>query len=161
VRRAYAIFSGHFGTSNAVFVPPFNRITRAMLRPLAKIGFAAVSLGPRRLERKLAGSLSIQRWLPRIRLPTSSVPAPIDIQVDLIDWKMMTSRDPARIAGELVGYLSVRRNGFVDPRSPIGLLTHHIVHDERIWATCDELLTVIRSHRATEFMDLPALLVEY
>ena len=37
-------------------------------------------------------------------------------------------------------------DGGADPDEPIGLLTHHLVHDEAMWAFCETLLERLRSH---------------
>ena len=51
---ALQAFRAHFAGTEAVFVPPFNRITPAMIGALADIGYAGLSVGPRPLERRIA-----------------------------------------------------------------------------------------------------------
>ena len=58
------------------------------------------------------------------------------------------------IARKLVHQLRGRQMTGAGACSPIGLLTHHLVHDRRVWRLCDELLDMLRKHRAVEFIDL-------
>jgi len=37
-------------------------------------------------------------------------------------------------------------DGGADPDEPIGLLTHHLIHDESVWRFCEALLDRLRMH---------------
>jgi peptidoglycan/xylan/chitin deacetylase (PgdA/CDA1 family) len=153
-RRAFETFAEHFGGVAAVFVPPFNRIADAMVSALPTIGFVGVSKGPRALERRLSRIVSHIGWAPSARLPARGSVPHFDVQIDLIDWRRRTARDAAAVASDLVGHLRLRRSGFVSPEVPIGLLTHHLVHDDAIWALCDDLFSVLREHESSAFADV-------
>jgi hypothetical protein len=92
-----------------------------------------------------------------IRLPTTGssrrrgVPR-LDVQIDPIDWRERTACDPALISQALVRCLRARRNGLVASSLPIGLVTHHLDHDESVWRTCDAILRLLREHEAVEFL---------
>jgi hypothetical protein len=40
---------------------------------------------------------------------------------------------------------------------PIGLLTHHLVADEAVWAFCEAVLDILASHPAVRFATLAKL----
>lgn len=103
-----------------VLVPPWNRIDPSLVPHLAGIGFQALSVfGPAR-----PASIGI-----------------LNSTVDIMDWHGTRScRDHHVLVGEIVGQLrSARQSGSV---TPIGLLTHHLVHDESAWDFLDGLLEV-------------------
>jgi hypothetical protein len=149
---AYRAFSDYFGEVDAVFVPPFGRITKTLVRTLPEIGFIGVSGAAGWLERKLSHLSDLN-----IRIPTigsscwSSIPR-LDVQIDPIDWQGGTAHDPATISQSLVRCLRARRNGLLASNLPIGLVTHHLAHDENVWRTCDTILRILRSHEAVEFL---------
>ena len=57
--------------------------------------------------------------------------------LDLIDWTARRALPRARAYAGLCAEIERRLAG--DPE-PIGLLTHHLVHDGQAWALLDELL---------------------
>jgi peptidoglycan/xylan/chitin deacetylase (PgdA/CDA1 family) len=156
--QAYKVFAGYFGADNAIFVPPFGRITSALLQELSHIGFAGVSTGPRFLERTLLRLNLRLEWTPVVKIPRRTTIPRFDVQIDVIDWKRRTARNSASIAAELVANLGLRRRGFLPFDHPVGLLTHHLAHDEPIWRLCNELLEALRRHDAVEPLNANDLL---
>jgi peptidoglycan/xylan/chitin deacetylase (PgdA/CDA1 family) len=155
--QAYEVFSGHFGATNVVFVPPFGRIAPALIEDLPRIGFTALSTGPRRSERMMLRLDLRLPWTPAIRIPRPSGIPRFDIHVDVIDWTRRTARDRDAIAAELLANLRLRRRGMLPSSHPIGLLTHHLAHDEAIWRSCHELLDALCGHEAVEPLDADRL----
>ncbi|MGO4389165.1 glycosyltransferase [Microvirga sp. 2YAF29] len=107
-----------------VFVPPWNRIAPGLLPRLALKGYQGISTFT---DRKTA------------------FPAPgllqVNTHVDPIDWHGCRGLlDPARIIASLAGTVERRAAGEADPEEPIGFLTHHLVHDDVIWAFCEALM---------------------
>lgn len=104
-----------------VFVPAWNRLTPALAAAAAQAGFAALS--------GQGGQDAAVAPLPRL-----------DVHLDLLN------RDgPPRFQGEAPVTLRLvrllregRREGRWD--APIGLLTHHLDHDEAAWRYLDRLL---------------------
>ncbi len=101
-----------------VFVPPWNRIDAEAARLLPGLGFRALSVfgGP---------------------------PAPIaglnrlDCRLDIMDWHGgRGGREHGALAGELARHLA---EAFVSDE-PVGVLGHHLVHDETAWGFLDTLL---------------------
>jgi hypothetical protein len=154
-KSALDLFSRRFGKAKAIFVPPFNRATPALIRALPSIGFFGVSLMPNSLERKILQFGSRLNWRLAIKILDFSSGGPrIDVHLDLINWKTKTAQETKTIVNQLVQHLRGRRLGFLAAGTPIGLLTHHLDHDERIWCFCDEVLEVLRSHAAVDFIDV-------
>ncbi|WP_210485565.1 glycosyltransferase [Microvirga antarctica] len=109
-----------------VFVPPWNRIAPALVSHLAEAGYAGLST---------------------FRDRECAFPAPglvqINTHVDPIDWHGSRSLAPVP---ELIAALASAidgRNAGKAVGEPIGLLTHHLVHDAKIWAFCEELLAFL------------------
>lgn len=99
-----------------MLVPPWNRIDPALMPGLAGIGFTALSVfGP-----------------PK--------PAPIPVintNVDLIDWHGTRGCvDHAVLVRNIVAQL--------ERPEPVGLLAHHLVHDEAAWTFLEELFACTR-----------------
>ncbi len=110
-----------------VFVPPWNRVSPALVDGLAECGLSAIStFKPRRTK----------------------YPSPNLLQVnthfDPIAWRGDGGLDvPAALTGKLVAQLINRRQGQADNSEPYGLLTHHLVHDERVWSFTATLVEVL------------------
>jgi hypothetical protein len=71
-------------------------------------------------------------------------PAPgltqVNTHIDPIDWHGSRSlRDVSRLIAEIAGAVA-RRAATSGPGEPLGILTHHIAHDEAIWSFCEALL---------------------
>ena len=153
VEHALQAFAVHFPTTPPVFVPPFNRMSPALIPALADIGFCAVSSAPRRLERRLAQLLVHGAWLPAFGIARPEPLPRMDAHIDLLDWGSGSARDDSALAEDLVGQLRLRRKGFLASSAPIGLLTHHRVHDERTWAVLQRLLAFLKREEAVTFLD--------
>jgi hypothetical protein len=154
--RALERFVTRFRQHPAIFVPPFGCITKDMEAILGDVGFAGLSNGP---------SLNLAR-LARLHVKFEALPPnpiwplrarALDVHVDPINWRRKTAHAPEHIAAQLLGELRLRRKGYIPSSNPIGLLTHHLVHDEAIWSVCDELLDVLQSEPAAAFADLSEL----
>ncbi|MBA3449297.1 MAG: polysaccharide deacetylase [Pseudaminobacter sp.] len=113
----------HPGCALPVLVPPWNRIDPALIPGLAGIGFVALSVF----------------GAPK--------PAPIRVinsNVDIIDWHGTRGcRDHAELVAEIVAKLEQTRAGGGEP---VGILTHHLVHDESAWRFLESLFDVTAAH---------------
>jgi len=64
-----------------------------------------------------------------------------DAHIDPIDWRGSRSAvSKETIVNELINLLKTN--------APIGLMTHHLVHDEAIWSLCSDLVTHLTSKGA-------------
>lgn len=111
-----------------MFVPPWNRIGSAATDALPSLGFHILSTyGPRK-SRDAAPGL-----------------AQVNTHLDPIDWHGSRSlHDEADLLARLVRNLQSRLVGATDATEPLGLLTHHLVHDPAIWAFSEKLLDTLR-----------------
>ena len=110
-----------------VFVPPWNRVAPGLAPALPELGYAG---------------LSTFRDRDRHHPVTGLVQ--INTHVDPIDWHGTRSLvEPERIVAGLAAAIDRRIDGTADPDEPIGLLTHHLVHDETVWRFCERLLETL------------------
>lgn len=124
-----------------LFVPPWNRISLAVVAGLPDVGFRAVSAGGPR---------------PRPRPPG---PPWLNCHLDLVLWRAGRRFLGAREALErLRAHLEARRLGAADPEEPTGLLSHHRDLDAAAWSFLAILLERLRTHPAVAFPD-PAVLL--
>lgn len=132
--RGLSALRGLFGDRLfPLFVPPWNRMAADMPGRLAAAGYRTVSaFGAPPRER---GGIA---W--------------INTHLDLIDWRGSRSAVPLdALLDTLCRELRERREGRRDPHEPIGLLTHHRVHDQAIWDLLDRLLDRLAGHPALEW----------
>lgn len=114
-----------------VFVPPWNRCVPALAPALARAGYAGLSFFGDRTAPDMAG------------LPL------VNTHLDPIDWHGTRSlAEPVRLLAGLARAILRRAGGIADADEPIGLLTHHAVHDEAVWRFCERLLATLRNSGA-------------
>lgn len=107
-----------------VFVPPWNRISPDLVRLLPELGYGAISTFRDR-----------NRHVPVKDL------LQINTHIDPIDWHGTRSVvEPGRVAAALAAAIDRRIAGVADPNEPIGILTHHKVHDDAVWFFCESLI---------------------
>ncbi|MBY6264023.1 hypothetical protein EI613_19170 [Azospirillum sp. 412522] len=132
--RGLSTLRGLFGDQLLpLFVPPWNRMAPDMPARLSASGYRAVSaFGPS-------------------PAPCDGI-AWINTHLDLIDWRGSRSAIPLDALLDLLcRELRDRREGRRNPAEPIGLLTHHRVHDAAIWDLLDRLLDRLADHPALEW----------
>lgn len=127
-RSALTHLKSLFGPSLlAMFVPPWNRIHPSVTADLAPQGYIAVSTYTPRSSRMAAPDL-----------------VQINTHIDPIFWKGGGGLvDPDAQITALVTQLKDRRAGRIDATEPLGLLTHHLVHDAAIWAFSEALVKTL------------------
>lgn len=117
-----------------VLVPPWNRIDPALLPALPSLGFRALSVyGP-----------------PK--------PAPlvmINSTVDIMDWHGARGCLPTQVLIELI--VAQLRAAFIGNEA-IGVLTHHLVHDDAAWVFLEHLFEITCDCN-TQWLSYDALLV--
>ena len=117
-----------FARRVAMFVPPWNRYDPAIRSGLRDIGLAAVST-----------------FGTSLRLPAPL--AECNCHVDIISWR--TTRGFAgtdKTLTKLIAELAARRTGATRSTEAIGLLTHHLAHDEGCWTFLAELFAMLAAH---------------
>lgn len=101
----------------AMFVPPWNRIDPQVTARLAGQGFVALSTFTPRVSREVAGLVQI------------------NTHIDPINWRAGGGLvDIEQIIAKTVSLLQDRRAGHAEIEEPLGFLSHHLVHDQPIWA---------------------------
>jgi hypothetical protein len=116
-----------------LFVPPWNRISRAAASSLPVAGYRALStFGGRPLLEARTGLIEVNTHL------------------DIIDWRgTRGGRDPGWLALELASELGrARERGY----APVGVLTHHLVHDAAAWGFLDCLFSETARHRIVHWV---------
>ena len=112
-------------------VPPWNRIDPALADRLPDLGYVGLStFGPR------------------------TIPFTVNAHVDPIAWKDgRRFIGPDKTLARLTAHLAARRTGVVDEEEPTGLLTHHLVHDDALWAFLVDLVLVLKRHPEVIWVD--------
>ncbi|TBC66404.1 polysaccharide deacetylase (plasmid) [Rhizobium leguminosarum] len=119
-----------------LLVPPWNRIDAALIPALPALGFAALSVYGRA---KQNGPMPL-----------------LNTHVDIIDWHgTRGGRGEAELVAELVAELADR---FAGSDEPVGVLTHHLVHDTAAWDFLSALFAVTTRHPAVRWSSASALL---
>jgi predicted glycosyltransferase len=115
-----------------VLVPPWNRIDPALVRLLPGLGFIGLSTFGRRGGAAPAGL------------------AVANTHLDPIDWKRGGGlADEASTLARLASDIRAMASG--DPE-PVGILTHHLVHDAWIWSFVERLLERLAARSDVEFL---------
>ena len=114
-----------------VLVPPWNRIAPQVVAGLPALGFKALSVyGPE---------------------ATAALPL-YNTHVDVIDWRGTRSgRSDAVLRNEIAQ--AMQRSD-----APIGLLTHHLVHDAQVWGFLTRLFALTADHPGCRWVSLPELI---
>ncbi|WP_426126426.1 polysaccharide deacetylase family protein [Pararhizobium sp. PWRC1-1] len=117
-----------------MLVPPWNRIDASLIPQLDGLGYRALSVyGP---EKPAA-------------LPL------VNAHVDVMDWHgTRGGRDPQALAVEI----AARLRFMFDHGGAMGLLTHHLVHDEAVWDFMAALFTVTADHPACRWTPVADIL---
>jgi len=79
----------------------------------------------------------------RDRDPTRAVDGltEVNTHLDPVDWRGSRSALlPEALIAAAAGAVLRRLDGGADRDEPIGLLTHHLVHDDAVWRFCEALL---------------------
>ena len=118
--RLEALFGA---TALPLFIPPWNRMAAALPDHLESIGYRGVSAFAQR-EMTRAGSLTR-----------------IDTHIDPIDWRGTRSViEPQGLVDHVTALLQ--------DAAPIGLITHHLVHDDAIWSLTEALVIRLTQYGA-------------
>ncbi|MER8658574.1 polysaccharide deacetylase family protein [Mesorhizobium sp. M0847] len=123
----------HGARAVPMLVPPWNRIDAGLVPDLGSIGFATLSVfGPSR-----PASLAV-----------------INSNVDIMDWHGTRG---CRDHGLLVQAIVAQLQRAFDGGEPVGLLTHHLVHDESAWLFLERLFTITARAEACAWLPISTL----
>jgi len=120
----------HGARAVPMLVPPWNRIDAGLVSDLRSTGFTALSVfGP----------------------PKPAALAVINSNVDIMDWHGTRG---CRDHGLLVQAMVAQLRRAVDGGEPVGLLTHHLVHDESAWLFLERLFAVTARSEACVWLPI-------
>ena len=119
-----------------MLIPPWNRIDAGLIAQLPGLGYRALSVfGP---EKPAA-------------LPL------INTHVDVMDWHgTRGGRDPRTLAMEIAARMRV----MFDQGGTMGLLTHHLVHDDAVWDFMTALFQATANHPGCRWTPVADILRE-
>jgi peptidoglycan/xylan/chitin deacetylase (PgdA/CDA1 family) len=107
-----------------MMVPPWNRISSEIAEQLPKLGYRSLSVFGRE---------------------TSSPLPLLNTHVDIMNWRgVRGGKDAETLYEELLGYVD-------QPVPALGLLTHHLVHDEAAWNFLENFLRMTAQHKACQW----------
>lgn len=116
-----------------VLVPPWNRIDKALLPRLPAIGVSGLSVfGPEK---------------------ASTLPV-VNTHADIMDWHGTRGCRPA---ADIVADVIKRLDQIQAGGGTMGLLTHHLVHDDAAWEFLAEMFSATAGHPACRWCGLKAL----
>lgn len=116
-----------------VLVPPWNRIDAKLIPELSGIGYRALSVfGPEK-------DLGLRA---------------INSHVDVMDWRGTRG---GRDAGVLIKEMAVRLRAMEADGGTLGLLTHHLVHDDAVWTFLETLFERTVRHPGCTWTGLSTL----
>lgn len=128
-----------------IFVPPWNRIAPALAADLPSLGFPILSAYTNRREPVRIGGLAV-----------------LNAHLDPVAWHDGRGLgDTAEILSRLSARLEDQAAGRLPGAEPIGLLTHHLVHDEETFAFLNELLQFLTREGLTNWFSGAMLLAEF
>jgi len=117
-----------------VLVPPWNRIAAIVRDARHEVGLAGLST----FGTAPAGEA---HW--------------VNAHLDIIDWQARAPLPRAQAFQRLCEEIERRLGG--DGPEPLGILTHHLVHQEASWDILDELFGLTASHPAATWPSIPEL----
>ncbi|WP_371225145.1 polysaccharide deacetylase family protein [Roseovarius sp. 2305UL8-3] len=119
-----------------LFVPPWNRIAPDLVPRLPDCGFHTLST-----------------FTPRAKAHPAPGLTQINTHIDPINWRGGGGLvEESALIAHTTKLLQDRRAGRADASEPLGLLTHHLVHDASIWSFCARLVAVLMDGPATPWI---------
>ncbi|MCC0016250.1 MAG: glycosyltransferase [Rhodobiaceae bacterium] len=135
VARMRALFGERFADRVLpLFVPPWNRIDARFHGVLADCGYEALSTFGAKGEVADGGLKAMP------------------VHLDIMDWSKRAGREACDIDAELALLLDQRFDSGSD--MPVGILTHHLVHDETAWSVLAGLAGLCAGHPAAGWLDV-------
>lgn len=129
-RRLAALFGDRF---LPVLVPPFNEMSHHLADAVRRAGY---------------GFVSVYGDFPGLPLASRN------IHLDIIDWPSGRAAAAAVNIRRAIAALKLRRYGIVPASAPIGVVTHHLVHDAAIWSSAEEVLGRLTRHPAVRVPEI-------
>lgn len=122
-----------------VLIPPWNRIDDAVIDALPELGFTAVS-----------------RFGPEKAFARQGIFF-VNSDVDIINWR---DGRRGRPADELVSRIAEQIDLTGATERPIGILAHHLAHDETAWMFLESLFELTSEHPAARWLSFEQCLAK-
>ncbi len=120
-----------------VLAPPWNRIEPRVYAALTNAGFSGVST----------------MWTRESAYPLKGL-LQVNTHLDPVDWRHGRGFIGETSAIEQIHrHLSARRLPGGDIAEPTGLLTHHLVQNDEVWAFCRTLFETLNRHPAVRWLN--------
>lgn len=120
-----------------VLVPPWNRIESRIYPTLGSAGFSGVS----------------SMWARETAYPVKGL-LKVNTHLDPVDWRQGRGFiGESNAIGQIYQHLSSRRLVGGDIAEPTGILTHHLVQSDKVWAFCRTLFDLLNRHPAVRWLD--------
>lgn len=125
-------------SARPVFVPPWNRVDERLIELLPRAGIGAISrYGPRRADQPAAGVVEI------------------NCHIDPVHWRGGGGFVGVEAAlCPLLAILRAQRQAAPGEGEPIGLLTHHLVMDDKVWAFVAEFADLLAQTGAAHWRSI-------
>ncbi|HTZ76446.1 MAG TPA: polysaccharide deacetylase family protein [Stellaceae bacterium] len=133
--RLAALFGERF---LPVLVPPFNEMSPHLAAAVRAAGY---------------GFVSVYGDFPGLAVASRN------IHLDIIDWPTGEAAAVAVNVRRAIAALRLRRYGILPAEAPIGVVSHHLVHDAAIWSLAEELLGRLVRHPAVIAPDVGQIFV--
>jgi predicted deacetylase len=138
--KARACMVASFGeVAGKWYVPPWNRLAREVAGWLPAHGFSVLSAFGDKQPAPIDGL------------------AEVNTHVDIINWRAGRIGRPLHwLVDEVVAMLAQQRR--MAQLGPIGLLTHHLVHDDVAWSSLEAVMGAISRHSSARWTSPDELL---
>jgi hypothetical protein len=145
----------------AMFVPPWHAFDSRLVPDLVRVGFTTLSMYETRISR---GAALVAAYAPMNEFAFALTQTEnsrrygaitrLDCSVDLLgsDGPGGTTVNP-NLVRDIFGALVARRVGITPANRPIGIMTHHMQHDDVAWALLERVVTLFAEHPAARFID--------
>jgi len=120
-----------------ILVPPWNRIEGRVYSTLNGAGFSGVS----------------SMWARETAYPVKGL-LQVNAHLDPVDWRHGRGFIGEAIAIEQIHrHLCARRIAGGDIAEPTGILTHHLIQNDEVWAFCRALFETLNRHPAAQWLN--------
>ncbi len=134
LRRGRDRLRALFPHSLPVLVPPWNRIAENVSDALDEVGLSGLStFGPAPADK----------------------PHQVNTHLDIFEWRPV--RRPLSRGAAYAGLASELERRLDGMPEPIGILTHHLVHEEASWVLLGEIFTLTARHPAARWPEIAEL----
>lgn len=116
-----------------ILVPPWNRVNVTALTAIDSLHYLALS------------GLGLDK-------NQSDKTARLNVHIDIINWKQRCFVGTDACLEKIVNQIKIRRTEPAHRHEPIGLMTHHLAHDDDCWDFLSDFLQLTTEHTGAQWM---------